>query len=117
MLILFLECFDWSDGKPTLSNQTKYFINYFNTAKKCINDHMREISINNNTDEICKDCMSDYVMLNSFYESLKGTSETVGICMDIVDSVSQKFNLYNLCILWILIYFLFSDERYSLNLE
>ncbi|XP_077298229.1 osteopetrosis-associated transmembrane protein 1 [Arctopsyche grandis] len=82
------KCFDWTDGKPTLSNQTKTFITYFDSAKKCINDHIKDPTIRNNTDKICEDCMTEYVTLNSFYESLKGSSETVGICMDIVDSMN-----------------------------
>ncbi|CAH0407832.1 unnamed protein product [Chilo suppressalis] len=88
------DCFDWSANVPKIKNSTMVFNNMFSNTINCITNNMNPLQ--NDTQEICLNCMQSYVALDDFYKSLSKDSIGVdSICMDIVDSMNTTRSIWS----------------------
>lgn len=77
------ECFVIDNGQ-----QTANFSIITTTFKKYHGDYTDCVK-HNELDEVCNNCLTLYQQLESYFLSISNEKEKIGVCMDIVDAVSD----------------------------
>ncbi|CAH1997444.1 unnamed protein product [Acanthoscelides obtectus] len=82
------ECYeDESESVVSTSNTTTQFIVYYNHFMNCINKSKIE--------ELCLQCMGDYITLDSYYAKISNINDNIGMCMDIVDLMNNTWTYWS----------------------
>ncbi|KAJ8918411.1 hypothetical protein NQ315_008108 [Exocentrus adspersus] len=83
------ECYLVENGTQTSkeSEILKQFNSYYNTLSTC--------TLNTDTENLCRDCMADYVALSDYYQTISKANDKIGTCIDLEDKMNSTWNYWS----------------------